>query len=277
MADQEVADHPPRPGDQVEYAFRQAGPLAQFHEIQHGQRSLLRRLEHDGAAGRERRGDFPQRHVERPVPRHDGRHHPNGFLARRGKVTTWRRYLPRRPGDLGGEARHIAQQLGAAENIHLDAGAQRLAIVQGLDFAEGLRLLLDQVGEAQQDPLPVPGFHPDPVAVLEGPVGRRDRAVHVLLAGGGDAGQGFAGGWFEHRHAALGRGLDERAVDVELVLLPEKRAGGIGDAVAVDHRFDFWMHNYPLDRSVRRSTRDGLNIDRHTRSRILPSWGLARH
>ncbi len=44
---------------------------ADLGEQQRGHRGGVRRLEHDGVAGRERRGDLPDRHQQRVVPRRD--------------------------------------------------------------------------------------------------------------------------------------------------------------------------------------------------------------
>ena len=49
----------------------QTGLLDQPDEPQHRERRVLRRLEHDGAAGRQRRGELLRGEQQRRVPRHD--------------------------------------------------------------------------------------------------------------------------------------------------------------------------------------------------------------
>ena len=58
-------------GDDVDDARRQVGLLADLGEEQRGQRRGLGRLEHDGVAAGQRRGDLPRQHQQREVPRDD--------------------------------------------------------------------------------------------------------------------------------------------------------------------------------------------------------------
>ena len=58
-------------GDDVDDARRQVGLLADLGEQQRGQRRGLGRLEHDGVAAGQRRGDLPRQHQQREVPRDD--------------------------------------------------------------------------------------------------------------------------------------------------------------------------------------------------------------
>jgi ParB family chromosome partitioning protein len=58
-------------GDDVDDARRQVGLLADLGEEQRGQRRGLGRLEHDGVAAGQRRGDLPGEHEQREVPRDD--------------------------------------------------------------------------------------------------------------------------------------------------------------------------------------------------------------
>ena len=59
-------------GHDVDHAVREARlPAISSPEPQRRERRLLGRLEHDRAAGRERRRHLPRRHHQREVPRHD--------------------------------------------------------------------------------------------------------------------------------------------------------------------------------------------------------------
>ena len=55
----------------VDHAIGQARAPGQFSQRQRRQRRLLCRLDHDGAAGGERRRDFPRDHRDREIPRRD--------------------------------------------------------------------------------------------------------------------------------------------------------------------------------------------------------------
>ena len=60
--------------------------MADLGEQQAGQRRELRRLEHDGVAGRDRRQDLPGGHLQRIVPRRDRPDHADRFAPDRGGV-----------------------------------------------------------------------------------------------------------------------------------------------------------------------------------------------
>jgi len=59
-------------GHDLQDAVGQPGLARQRAEAQGGERRLLRGLEHDAVADRQRRPELPRRHEQREVPRHDG-------------------------------------------------------------------------------------------------------------------------------------------------------------------------------------------------------------
>src|SRR5690606_35825536 len=67
-------------GDNVEYAGGHPGFLGQHGQRQRGQRRLLGRLDHHGAAGRQRRPDLAGDHGGGEVPGRDGGGDPDGLL-----------------------------------------------------------------------------------------------------------------------------------------------------------------------------------------------------
>jgi hypothetical protein len=67
-------------GHDVGHAGWDAGFHRQFAEPQRRQRRLFGWLEDDGAAGGERRTDFPNRGAERAVPRNDRANNADGLL-----------------------------------------------------------------------------------------------------------------------------------------------------------------------------------------------------
>ena len=73
VTDQRVTDIGARAGQHVDHTGRQ-DPAEDLSERERAQRRPRRRLQHDRAAGRERRAELPGRHIERVVPRRDRRH-----------------------------------------------------------------------------------------------------------------------------------------------------------------------------------------------------------
>ena len=88
----------PGAGEDVDHAVRQAGVVRRLREHQRGQRRELRRLEHDGVAGSDRREDLPPGHLQRVVPGGDRTDDPDGLAADRstcGRRSTRRPPCPR--------------------------------------------------------------------------------------------------------------------------------------------------------------------------------------
>jgi hypothetical protein len=71
----------------------------------------------------------------------------------------------------------------------------RRAHVERIEQGEILDLLLQQIGEPEQDGLAFGGQNPPPGAFVERPPRRPDGKVDVLCVALGDFGQQFAGRW----------------------------------------------------------------------------------
>ena len=82
VLDQDVADLARGPDDDVEPTGRQPGLVLELGERQRGERRLARRLEDDGAAGRERGRDLVRDEVEREVERADRADDPDRLAQR---------------------------------------------------------------------------------------------------------------------------------------------------------------------------------------------------
>ena len=214
-------------------------------EIQHGKRRLLRGLDHHRAAGGEGGGHLPRRHVERPVPGHDRCNDADGLPHGPGKMLTGNRYLARCAVELGCESGHVAQQIRRAQDVHLDAGADRFAVVDGLDLAESLRMRLDGLCEPEQQSLAFRRFHRGPRSAIERVACRADRTVHI----------GIRRRWHRCQVTRRGRlgdvdGLvnaDELAVDVHALCVAQERCGLGRNAIGLQHAFDRRNHR-PLPR-----------------------------
>ena len=72
----------PKPGDDIHHALREARLLNQLAQPQGAERRLLGRLEHDRAARRQGRAEFPGGHQQRKVPGNDLPHHADRLAER---------------------------------------------------------------------------------------------------------------------------------------------------------------------------------------------------
>ena len=201
------------PGHDLEDALRE-DLLRQLDEAQHRQRRLLGRLDDLDVAGGERRAHLPDHHEERVVPRRDPGDDAERLAADHRRVALdvlgggLALEVPRRAGE---EAEVVRHQAGL-----VDGDPPRLADVPRLEARELLGVLVDHVGEPEQELHPVlrrllaPG--------LPRPLGRGDRAVDVLLPGPRHLGDDLARRRIQHLHRLAREGVDELAVDEHLLL-----------------------------------------------------------
>ena len=192
-----------RMGDDVQDARGKAGLGEDLRPEQPaGPRRLLRRLEHDGVAERERRGDRARREDQRRVPGRDrpddadraAQPHRERPRVSEGMISPDRAVRDR--GRLTEQARHEAH----LEHAEAEAAA-RLAREQRDDL---LPPALEDVGRLQEDALPLGGRRLRPRR--ERRRGRLDRASRVLAPAGRNAGDDVAGERVEvvERRAAVG-------------------------------------------------------------------------
>jgi hypothetical protein len=148
VADQVAADTFAATANDVDHAARQ--DLGQrWRQGQYRQRRVFRRLEHQGVAGGQGRGDFPGGHHDRVVPRRNRGDHANRIATHHAGVA--RQVFA---AELAGLAAHGAGE----EPEHIDRGAQvvltgqvqRLAAVQGFETGEQVGVFFDGVGDVQQ-------------------------------------------------------------------------------------------------------------------------------
>ena len=206
-------------GEDVEHAVRDARLGGQLGERERDDRRLLRGLEDDRVARRQRRAELPGRHQQRVVPRHDQPDHADR-LARDERE----RRRSRRPDlavDLVDRLGEVAEVGRRAVDLALRA-ADRLAHVERDHQREPVAVALDQVGQPQEDGAARARREPRPRAGLEGAPGHRDRAVDVLGVAGRDVEQRLAGERADAREGRARRGVGELPVDERLAPEPAR-------------------------------------------------------
>jgi hypothetical protein len=202
-----------------------AGVAVAAHDVEHARRQELRRdlgqqqggdggrvrrLEDDGVAGSQRRGDLPDRHHERVVPGRD-------LPADADRLASDVRLVPGKVGagrpalqDPGGTGEETQLVDGRRQLLRRGEGA-RLAGVTYLGVDQFVGARLDGVGELEQRPLPVRrgGVPPG----LEGGRGGVHGGVDVARAGDGRGREHVPGAGVDQVAVAALGGLDVRAVD----------------------------------------------------------------
>ena len=201
-------------GDDVDDARRQAGLGEARGEREHGQRRLLGRLEHDRAAGADRRRELPRRHQQRVVPRDD--------LA--GDAD---RLAQREAHRVVGHRQDVAVNLRRQAAVVLEAGRDvgdvelglddRLAAVARLELGQLVGAVADDLRELEEDAAAVLRRRVLPRTLVE----RGARGVHGAIDVGGRRVGHARDDLGRRRIDDVDRGgrlrRDEFAVDVKLV------------------------------------------------------------
>ena len=213
MLDERVADRDAVARDHLEHPRRQH-LLRQLGEAKGREGRLLGRLQNLDVPGRERGPELPDDHHQRVVPRGDPRDDPERLAADdRGvalDVLAGRLALERARGT-GEEAQVVGRER------HLVPGdRERLADVLRLEQRQLLGVLVDHVGELEQQLHPVPRRLVEPVG--QRLPGRRDGALDVRLGPARHFGDRLAGRRVQDLHRAAVDCVEPLAADVVLHL-----------------------------------------------------------
>src|SRR5882762_5821018 len=204
----------PYPGTTLTTPGRNASFHRQLAKPQRRQRRFFRGLKDHRATGSDGGTDLPDAGTKRAVPWNDGADDADGFLQRVGENIAGQRILDglamqrgRLPCVISGHAEH--PQLVAA------GAADRRAHVERVELRQLLEVFLDQIGELEQQGLPLIRLDLAPGS-LEGTAGCCDRAVDILGIAFGHRCEQFAGGRIVGLESLAGRRVDPFAVDQHL-------------------------------------------------------------
>ena len=138
----------PEPVDDVQHAGRQqiADELGQHHDADRG---LLGGFQDHAIAGGQSRGEFPDRHQDREIPRDDLADDAERLVEMIGDggLVDFREAAFLGAG-AGGE---IAEMVDGERNVRKRGLADRLAVIDRLDIGEQVEILLHPVGDAVED------------------------------------------------------------------------------------------------------------------------------
>ncbi len=193
----------------VQHARRQQ-VADDFHQHQNAQRGLLGRLEHDAVTSRQRGGQFPRGHQQREVPRNDltndaqrlvevvGR----GVLVQLGSGAFLR-------AQAAGE---VAEVVSRQRDVGVQGFAYGFAVVPGFGDGQQFEVLLDAVGDFQQDV--AARLHGGLAPGIFGSVSGVQRLVDVFCGGARDFTHSVAGDRRQVSEVLAFDRCDKLAVDV---------------------------------------------------------------
>ena len=177
MVDQGGAGLRPQAGDHIEHAVRKAGFNGEGSEFQRRHRSKFTRLDHHGATSCDGGSALPCHEQQGRVPGRQRGHYAHRLMPGEGhEVGLVDRH--HRAFNLVGQPAEVAPPLGVVAHLPAHLG-QQFTVVAHLDLGQPVRVLCDQVGQAQHQLAPIGRGHRRPGAGLHGPRGRRDSAVNV--------------------------------------------------------------------------------------------------
>ena len=205
-----VARRGAAPGDEVEHACGQE-VFDDVREGEHAERGLARGLKYDAVARGKRGGEFPRRHEEREVPRDDLSDDAKRFAQNDRECIL----VDLRCGALFGadDAREVAEVIAREGNVDGARLADGLAVVKTLDVGEIFGVLIDSVGDLQQNISALGGARLLPRG--ERLPARLDRLIDVRLRRLGADADDLARGGRRHFVRFLALGGDPFAVDEE--------------------------------------------------------------
>ena len=204
MVDERAAGRRSEAGDDVDYAGRNPGFEQELPQTERGERRLLGGLQHGGVAAGKCGRELPGTHEEREVPGDDLPAHSHRLAQ--GEVEEGGVRGVRLAVEFGHPAGVVTEGLGGGRDVDVPALRERLPVVERLELRQLVAVLLDQVGDPEQQTL----------AVVEGSTRRPHGAVDVLLVALRDPRQHLSGGGVERLERLARRRLDPLAVDQHL-------------------------------------------------------------
>ena len=127
-------------GHHVKHAFGVTGFLHQFGQFKRAQRGFIGRLQHHGAAGCQRRAEFPAGQQQREVPGHDSADHAHRFTANKAVELIVghqrQRHLDAGTLDLCRPTGHITQKIDGQLHVHDLGHGSTFTVVQAFQLRQ---------------------------------------------------------------------------------------------------------------------------------------------
>ena len=176
----------PKPVTMLTTPSGKPASLNQFAETQRRERRLFGRLQHDRAAGGQRRRELPGRHHQREIPRYDLADDADRLAQCIDVPIAGARHLNRFAVEARRPSRHVPEHVD--RTLHVVAGAR---CVTGLPLSSASSSANSSACCSRRSPSRQtrrersPRQNARPRTSLEGPAGRGDRRVNI----------GFVAGW----------------------------------------------------------------------------------
>jgi hypothetical protein len=202
-----------KPGQDIDDAIGETGFLNKLPEAQCAERRLLGRLQDDRAAGRQCRRNLPRRHHQWEVPRDDLPDDADRFAQGIGMPVAGRGDGDCRAVDLGRPAGHVPQDLVRTRQVDIARVADRLAVVERLEFGNLIGVAFEKIGELPNQLAAILRRGLRLGAGLEGAQWGFDGFVDIGCIGLGHSGNHLTGRWVEHVEPLARSGVLPIAVD----------------------------------------------------------------
>ena len=141
-------------GDEVQHALREH-VLNETDQFKYGEGGVGRGLQHDGVACGESRSEFPRRHEEGEIPRDDLADDADRFVEHEGERIVVEHG---RGAFVGADAAcEVAEMIRRHGDVHRGGLADGLAVVHRFHESEMRRVLIDDVGDLEEEILTFDG------------------------------------------------------------------------------------------------------------------------
>ena len=203
-------------GDHVQHAGGQQ-VADELHQSQHAQGGGGGGLKDDAVAGRQGGGQLPSGHQEGEVPGDNLPHHADGLVE--DDVHKLAHMVLQDAGGtlLGADgAGEVPEVVGGIGHVDGHGFPDGLAVVHGLDGGQQFLVLIDDIGDLQQDGGALIGFQVPPSG--ERSPGGLDGSIHIFLGCLGTLRQLFARGGVGGGEVFPTRGGNPLSIDIKFIL-----------------------------------------------------------
>src|SRR3984893_18797160 len=184
-----------RPCHNVHHTCREACLDEKLSEPQGCEWSQRRWLEDDSASCCQCWAQFPGGHKQGEIPGNDLTNDADGLSQRIGEVIAWHGDGNSVPFNLGGPARHVAEQIHGQGDISRTGFRDGFAIIKGFKLGKLLAMLLKQFSNPPDMASPFGRGHSAPGATIKGSACCPNSAINIFFVALSHLGNDLTSRW----------------------------------------------------------------------------------